>query len=79
MRVTRRMAWITFFLFCLIIWGLIATGVTYAASSFTGKPRIEPVEKPKVVDIEKIKKLDLNDKQKRFIDSLTEQPQKKSD
>lgn len=49
------MAWITVFLFCLIIWGLIATGVTYATSSFTGKPRIEPVEKPKVVDIEKIK------------------------
>lgn len=79
MRVTRRMAWITVFLFCIIIWSLIAAGVTYATSSFTGKSRIEPVKKPKVVDIENIKKLDLNDKQRRFIDSLTEQPQKKSD
>lgn len=73
------MAWVIVLLFCVVVWGLIAAVVANAAEDDKGKAKTQPGENTQLVNIQKIKKLDLNDKQKKFIESLIEKPDKKQE
>lgn len=66
------------FLFCVVVWGLIATAAAVAGDDRKITPKTQPGQFNSQVDEEKIKKLDLNPQQKKFIESLIETPPEKS-
>lgn len=67
-----------FFLFCVVIWVLIATAAAFASDDRNITPKTQPVQPRSQVDVEKIKKLNLNPQQKKFIESLIESSPEKS-
>lgn len=62
-------------LFCTLVWGLLSGALVYGAE--TGKVRpASPSDKNSEDVRKKIKSLDLNDKQRKFLESLTEDSKK---
>lgn len=79
MKNIRRKTWIMVFLFCVLFWGVVFTAISFANENGKNKPVAQVNGSTKLVDIQKIKQLKLNDKQKKFIESLIEPADKKSD
>ncbi|KGT91723.1 hypothetical protein VH86_04880 [Pantoea sp. BL1] len=79
MKNIRRKTWIMVFLFCVLFWGVVFTAISFANENGKNKPVAQVNGPTKLVDIQKIKQLKLNDKQKKFIESLIEPADKKSD
>lgn len=78
MKISKRATWLLVFVFCVVVWGLIATAVAFAGDDRKVPPKMQPGHSNSKVDVEKIKKLNLNPQQKKFIESLIETPSEKS-
>jgi hypothetical protein len=76
-KLTRRRVWLIVFLFCVVFWGLVVATFAYAARDDNSKPGNKSGERDQLADLQKIKKLDLNDKQRKFIESLIVKPEPK--
>ncbi|MGV6481441.1 hypothetical protein ACT2VT_000867 [Pantoea agglomerans] len=77
MQITKRKVWLLVFLFCVAVWGLIFSVVTYAGDKIKVEAQAQPGERTPSINVQKIKKLDLSDQQKKFIESLIELPEDK--
>lgn len=75
MKVSRRTAWIIMFIFCGLVWGSIFAAFVYGAQPDKRKPS-QPTDKSSESTREKLKTLDLNDKQRKFLESLIESNKK---
>ena len=75
MKVSRRTAWIIMLIFCCLVWGSIFAAFVYGAQPDKGKPS-QPTDKSSESIREKLKSLDLNDKQRKFLESLIESTKK---
>lgn len=75
MKLNRRATWIMTLLFCTLVWGLFFGALAYAAEA--GKVRPASPSGNNSADVrKKIKLLDLNDKQRKFLESVTEDSKK---
>lgn len=75
MKLNRRATWIMMLLFCTLVWGLFFGALVYGAEAGKVRP-ILPSDKNSEDVRKKIKSLDLNDKQRKFLESLTEDSKK---
>ncbi|MDR6299295.1 hypothetical protein QE407_004748 [Pantoea dispersa] len=75
MKVSRRTAWIIMLIFCCLVWGSIFAAFVYGAQPDKGKPS-QPTDKSSESIRGKVKSLDLNDKQRKFLESLIESTKK---
>lgn len=75
MKVSRRNAWIFMLIFCYLVWGSIFAAVVYGAQPDKRKLS-QPADKNSESIREKVKLLDLNDKQRKFLESLIESNKK---
>lgn len=75
MKVSCRSAWLIMLIFCCLVWGSIFAAVVYGAEPDKRKPS-QPAEKSSESIREKVKSLDLNDKQRKFLESLIESNKK---
>ena len=75
MKVSRRTAWIIMLIFCCLVWGSVFAAFVYGAQPDKGKPS-QPTDKSSESIREKVKSLDLNDKQRKFLESLIESTKK---
>jgi len=71
MKVSRRTAWIIMLIFCCLVWGGIFGAFVYGAQPEKRKSS-QPTDKSSESIREKVKSLDLNDKQRKFLESLIE-------
>lgn len=75
MKLNRRATWIMMLLFCTLVWGLFFGALVYGAEAGKVRPAL-PSDKNSEDVRKKIKSLDLNDKQRKFLESLTEDSKK---
>lgn len=69
MKASRRTTWIFMLIFCALVWGSIFAAFVYGAQPEKSKSS-QPADKSGEIIREKIKSLDLNDKQRKFLESL---------
>lgn len=62
-------------IFCCLVWGSVFAAFVYGAQPDKGKPS-QPTDKSSESIREKVKSLDLNDKQRKFLESLIESTKK---
>jgi hypothetical protein len=75
MKVSRRTAWICMLIFCALVWGSIIAASVYGAEPDKRKPS-QPTDKSSENILDKVKSLDLNEKQRKFLESLIESNKK---
>lgn len=76
MQISKRRAWIIVFIFCVLVWALIFASLVYASVGSEKEPP-KRVEQDANKLAENVRKLDLNEKQRKFIESLIEYNEKK--
>lgn len=76
MKLNRRTTWIIIFFLCTLLWGLFFGALVYGSEFDKTKP-VSTSDKISEDVKRKINSLNLNDKQKKFLESLIEDSKKK--